>query len=329
MADTWRRQTLASWDVLLDFDHATIATYAYLATGPASTKTGCVRIHKRRLRRELSLKGTQVDAVLADLAVEGLIVVSEARSVLTIYLAGTIANCPPKTPNTRRGYAKDLVALGDCDATRAALADLSLSGETDPQLIELTGAAKRRIVECSSTHGRETRSDQIRLDQSRVDLLAQAPTPSAPETVEPSLKTREILALVSDEPTKPKKPDPVVAVVRAYLDTCATVGMPKVRVDENGMPSPAIAAAVRKAIKANGHGYDWQAYFRQASRGAHLRGENDRRWRASIAWLCKPANAAKVESGQYGDTAPPTAILAPVRTNNDPAGELPDGWTYG
>jgi len=104
---------------------------------------------------------------------------------------------------------------------------------------------------------------------------------------------------------KEKANKAVVAVVSAYLATCVPAKMPKINTDADGMPSPAITKTVAKAIKANGSGYDWDGLFKAASRGAHLRGENDRQWKASLVWLCNPTNAAKVESGNYGDTSPP------------------------
>ena len=290
MADRWRRQTLASWDVLLDFDHATIATYAYLATGPAATKTGCIRIHKRRLRRDLELKGTQVDAVLVDLAASDLIALSTKGDVLTIYLCGMLADCPPANPNTRRGYVRDLIALGDCEATSRAVMDLSATGKTDLELIEHTGNRTPTLGQPSDNVVGYKRQDKTRQDKTKQDETHLAP------------------ASPGHAPKKGRNPTPaakVVAVTRAYLDICVPARMPKVNTDADGMPSPAIAKTVAKAIKANGAEYDWRGLFTQASRGAHLRGENDRQWRASLAWLCNPTNAAKVESGNYGDTSPP------------------------
>jgi hypothetical protein len=165
MADRWRRQTLASWEVLLDFDHATMATYAYLATGPAATKTGCVRIHKRRLRRELGLKGTQVDAVLADLLGGGLIAMSAKGDVLTIYLCGMLCDCPPSTANIRRGYIKEIASLGVCDATSRALSDLSETGGTDLQVVEHTGGRLSLMSQQSPIDVAHKRIEEKRVEQ--------------------------------------------------------------------------------------------------------------------------------------------------------------------
>ncbi len=287
MADRWRRQTLASWDVLLDFDHATIATYAYLATGPAATKTGCIRIHKRRLRRELSLRGTQVDAVLTDLIGGRLIEVSTKGDVLTIYLLGMLADCPPSTPNIRRGYLKELSGLGDCEATRAAIADLAESGATDLQVIEHTGGRLSLVDQRSSKHVAHKRIEENRREENKEEILA----PATPGTA----------------PKKAKTNPTVVKIVQAYTAICVPARMPKVRTNAEGMPSPSITKMVLKAARANGSDFDWSAYFTQASRGSHLRGENDRKWRATLSWLCNPTNAAKVEAGNYGDSEPPTA----------------------
>jgi hypothetical protein len=108
-----------------------------------------------------------------------------------------------------------------------------------------------------------------------------------------------------DQAVKETKTDAaVVKVVNAYITACVPAKMPSVRTDSDGMPSASIAKVIRKAIKENGADYDWQAYFTQASRGAHLRGDNDRKWTATLAWLCNPTNAAKVEAGNYGNTSP-------------------------
>lgn len=106
-------------------------------------------------------------------------------------------------------------------------------------------------------------------------------------------------------PKKAKTNPTVVKIVQAYTAICVPARMPKVRTNAEGMPSPSITKMVLKAARANGADYDWSAYFTQASRGSHLRGENDRKWRATLSWLCNPTNAAKVESGNYGDSEPP------------------------
>ena len=149
MADTWRRQRVAAWDVLLDFDHSTIATYAYLATGPAATRTGCLRLHRRRLRRELGLKGTQLDAVLADLCACGLLVVATDGEVLSLYLRGVLVDCPPSNPNMRRGFIREIRAGGENEATAAALADLGATGGCDLQVVEHTGGRLSTVAQHS------------------------------------------------------------------------------------------------------------------------------------------------------------------------------------
>lgn len=43
----------------------------------------------------------------------------------------------------------------------------------------------------------------------------------------------------------------------------------------------------------------WRAYCRKVAASPHLRGENDREWRADLDWVLKPENVSKIQEGRY------------------------------
>lgn len=43
----------------------------------------------------------------------------------------------------------------------------------------------------------------------------------------------------------------------------------------------------------------WRAYCRTVAASPHLRGENDREWRADLDWVLKPENISKIQEGRY------------------------------
>jgi hypothetical protein len=56
---------------------------------------------------------------------------------------------------------------------------------------------------------------------------------------------------------------------------------------------------LRRMLRELGGLAGWEAFCARVAAAPHLRGENDREWRASLAWVLKPANARKIMEGNY------------------------------
>lgn len=48
-----------------------------------------------------------------------------------------------------------------------------------------------------------------------------------------------------------------------------------------------------------GNADQWREYCRKVAASPHLRGENDRGWRADLDWVLKPENTSKILEGRY------------------------------
>ena len=294
MENPWRPAFATPWRALLQegMPHRAVVLYQYIVSGP---DTGRTRLCVAWYGSVAAMLGTSPRALKSDLArleSAGLLAVTHDGSTFEAYPIGTWAALAPHNPDARLSIMRLLPRHTHGAALVACLSDLGQTGVTDLQVLENERTRKGSSstqVEVKPPLGKERKGKQP---------LQSAPA-SPGHAPKEGLKTRP---KIGRNPTPAAK---VVAVTRAYLDICVPARMPKVNTDADGMPSPAIAKTVAKAIKANGAEYDWRGLFTQASRGAHLRGENDRQWRASLAWLCNPTNAAKVESGNYGDTSPP------------------------
>lgn len=90
----------------------------------------------------------------------------------------------------------------------------------------------------------------------------------------------------------------VESVVKAYQTICED--LPQMQ----DVMGTAAGKTVISQIKARSKEYklseaDWGKYFERVMKAPHLRGENDRGWTATLQWLVKPTNFAKVDQGTY------------------------------
>ncbi len=70
----------------------------------------------------------------------------------------------------------------------------------------------------------------------------------------------------------------------------------------------------------------WQSYFEQVAAMPHLRGENDRGWRAGLDFALHPQKLLKIIEGSYESQKPTKVIQRPRRGIRDlDAPEQPDG----
>tara|TARA_R110000868_G_scaffold959_2_gene7249 strand:- start:270 stop:1190 length:921 start_codon:yes stop_codon:yes gene_type:complete len=292
MNNHWRPAYSAPWSALLDMKQRTALVFQYIVSGNHTNQT---RICRARIAEVAGLFESSPRAISADLATlesEGLIALTIDGKIFEAYPVGSWRDCRA-TPQSRVTVLRLLSSSLVGRASVACRSDLGDNPVTVAKPAETKQAKTVALDKPKASAGL----------QASASASAKGSRSLAPAT--PGHAPKEGLKKRPKIGRNPAPAAKVVAVTRAYLDICVPARMPKVNTDADGMPSPAIAKTVAKAIKANGAEYDWRGLFRQASRGAHLRGENDRQWRASLAWLCNPTNAAKVESGNYGDTSPP------------------------
>ncbi len=70
-----------------------------------------------------------------------------------------------------------------------------------------------------------------------------------------------------------------------------------IAVDETGK---ALLSRIRNRSKSDNMDLEkWRDYFNYVAKNKFLRGENDRKWKASITWLTGPKNMGKVKLGEY------------------------------
>ena len=285
MEQHWRPSQTAAWERLIQLKNPrTVMLYHYIESGFHTSRTRVCRVDLFGLVAALRSSKVAVLRDLDALSAAGLIAVNVSdRNLVTAYPLGSWASCVPRTG--RRNIEGMLCRDYACTAVVVALSELRATAEhaRKPSKIIETGTS----LDNSHTNPRP-------LPVKDEERKGKEPLQNAPAT--PGHAPKEGLKKRPKIGRNPAPAAKVVAVTRAYLDICVPARMPKVNTDADGMPSPAIAKTVAKAIKANGAEYDWRGLFTQASRGAHLRGENDRQWRASLAWLCNPT---------YGDTSPP------------------------
>ena len=96
---------------------------------------------------------------------------------------------------------------------------------------------------------------------------------------------------------KPKAPDGCSVVVDLWREICVPAGMPDVNPGAWGKSTKA------KASKAAKDPDELRALFVRASKAPHLRGENDRRWKADLLWVLGTGRE-RIDAGRY-DVAEP------------------------
>ena len=222
---------------------------------------------------------------------------------------------PDDMPRLRR------LAAGASDTTVRTILDryweLSAAGWANPRLERerKTGEAKYqakagRIAQARAhrLHGSNQSCNQAcnqpSLQAEKVDLhVARQPQPQPQQLREqiPSLSTKVDSLGVDDgsstppesSATRPKEP-PVQAIVELYHELCCP---PMARIYK-------LTEARRSAIRARWADDltdldDWRAYLETARQSRFLCGDNDRGWRADLAWLVRADNFAKVAEGKY------------------------------
>ncbi len=114
----------------------------------------------------------------------------------------------------------------------------------------------------------------------------------------------------SPEPTAAhRKPVPYEQIRKLYNDICHS--FPACRV---------LSENRKKAIKARfAAGYtveDFQVLFQKAEVSSFLKGQNNRNWTATLDWLIKDGNMAKVLDGNYDDHGRGSGPTAPQRQDD-------------
>jgi predicted phage replisome organizer len=114
----------------------------------------------------------------------------------------------------------------------------------------------------------------------------------------------------SPEPTtEHRKPVPYEQIRKLYNDICHS--FPACRV---------LSENRKKAIKARfAAGYtveDFQTLFQKAEDSSFLKGQNNRNWTATLDWLIKDGNIAKVLDGNYDDHGRGSGTTTPQRQDD-------------
>ena len=119
---------------------------------------------------------------------------------------------------------------------------------------------------------------------------------------------RETKAAEVKASNRPK--DPECPVVVFYRQFCVPAGMPNIKLRKDGKPqSEAIRVAIMQAKKRS-KDMVWYEYMKRASESPFLCGKVTG-FRATLVWLIKPMNIAKVECGQYDSRiAPPNSTVS-------------------
>ena len=144
---------------------------------------------------------------------------------------------------------------------------------------------RRRDDASATSEGRSTVRDETGRDVTKQDPPCSPPGGTAN------------LPGIEGPTPKPKAPDGCTVVVDLWREICVPAGMPDVNPGAWGKSTKA------KASKAAKDPDELRALFVRASKAPHLRGENERGWRADLLWVLSPSGRERIEAGRYDPKA--------------------------
>lgn len=131
--------------------------------------------------------------------------------------------------------------------------------------------------------------DMVDTVDSTVESTAVLPSYSISNSISNSVS---ISTSILEDKEAPRKPVPYEQIRKLYNNICHSFPACRVLSDNR-----------KKAIKARfAAGYtieDFQALFQKAEASSFLKGQNNRNWTATLDWLIKDGNMAKVLDGNY------------------------------
>jgi uncharacterized protein YdaU (DUF1376 family) len=125
-----------------------------------------------------------------------------------------------------------------------------------------------------------------------------APSPSP-------LKKEEMPNGILSENGSGRLPDASVEMTKIWNEECGSISRAN---KPNASRRGRCARAWRHEF--GGSADQWRAYCRRVAASPHLRGENDREWRADLDWVLKPENISKIQEGRYERRSPVSATCA-------------------
>lgn len=132
---------------------------------------------------------------------------------------------------------------------------------------------------------------------SKVTVSSQLSCDKSVTREEKSIKEEKLLSSDESEDGKQRSKIRISEIVEAYNETCGHI-LPKVMTVTEGRKKQIRAMGgieINQVHPFRDFGIDfWKAYFIDALKDPHKRGENDRGWRADFDFLTKPVNAVKI-----------------------------------
>ena len=155
----------SAWDALLDYSAEARQVYAHLVLGKLAERAGLVCCRRKGIERDLGLRGSTLDAALADLQQAGVAAVSDIGNGSLVVALLHYADIAPTRPNNRRGWLLDIQKVPDCEAKDSWVSRWPY----DLQLPVTTGGRPSLVNHKSNT---SDSPEQKRTEQKRTEQKA-------------------------------------------------------------------------------------------------------------------------------------------------------------
>lgn len=270
--------------------HLAVRAYLHLFWGEGSEKPGFGRCGLGELSDVLKSSSRAVRAALDELASAGLIVWSEGERLA--YRPGFARRFNPENYITHTNWYNTTCRLRDGLIRAQVLEDIGpRRSPPNPRGAAGSGVGSAPPLSASSA--------------SSASSVTPPPSVAAPQATLPGVDAGKV---------KADKPDPneaADALIAAYNAACPS--MPRALLAD-GNRKAATAALNRAPLEV------WAERFARAERSDLLAGRKTD-WRASFVWLLKPANALKLDEGQY-DTRPDGSKRKSNNAPSEPIGHF-------